>query len=324
MRTLAATHLLSLAIWLQETVSPLRRVGSYLNQKFRVGNIEASVTSLMLGLIVFLVALILARFVSSLLQRRFAARANLDPGIRYTIARLANYFLITIGLLAALKQAFSLDLTSIAVAFTALSVGIGFGLQYIAADIASGFILLFERPIRVGDRITVGTDEGDVQSIRLRTTIVYTNDRIAIIVPNSKLVSQSVINWSYGDARARISIRVGVATNSDVDVVKETLLATAEGVKRVLEDPPPKVQFLKFGDYSLDFRLLVWTREPSRHPQIRSDINFQIAKLFRARGIKLAQPVQELRLSSPVLASDNAASLLEEERTIEADSEPKD
>jgi hypothetical protein len=130
-------------------------------------------------------------------------------------------------LLIALKQAFGLDLTSIAVLFTALSVGIGFGLQYIAADIASGFILLFERPIRIGDRITIGEDEGDVRSIRRRTTIVYTNDRIAIIVPNSKLVSQSVINWSYGDARARISIPVGVASNSDIDVVRGTLLEGA-------------------------------------------------------------------------------------------------
>lgn len=309
--------------WIQGE-GALTRVWSYLNHKFRVGNIEVSATSLVLGLIVFLVALVAARLVSSLLQRRIAARSNLDPGIRYTIARLANYFLITIGLLAALKQAFGLDLTSIAVVFTALSVGIGFGLQYIAADIASGFILLFERPIRVGDRISIGEDEGDVQSIRLRTTIVYTNDQIAIIVPNSKLVSQSVINWSYGDAHARISIPVGVATNSDVDIVKETLLAAAEGVDKVLEKPPSKVQFLKFGDYSLDFRLLVWTREPNRHPQIRSDINYRIAKLFRTRAIKLGQPVQELRLSRAGLSSDNAASLLDEERDIDADASARD
>lgn len=317
-------HLLFYALWLQETVSPPWRFWTYLNHKFRVGNIEVSATSLVLGLIVFLIAQVVARFVSSLLERRIAARANLDPGLRYTVARLANYFLITIGVLAALKQAFNLDLTSIAVVFTALSLGIGFGLQYIAADIASGFILLFERPIRVGDRITIGEDEGDVQNIRLRTTIVYTNDRIAIIVPNSKLVSQSVINWSYGDARARISIPVGVASNSDIEIVKETLLAAVEGVERVLDNPPPKVQFLKFGDYSLDFRLLVWTREPNRHPEIRSDINYRIAQLLRARGIELGRPVQELRLSKLALASDNAASLLEEERSIEADAKPKD
>ena len=195
-----------------------------------------------------------------------------------------------------LKGAFDLDLTSVAVLFTALSVGIGFGLQYIAADIASGFILLFERPIRVGDRITIGEDEGDVQSIKLRTTIIYTNDRIAIIVPNSKLVSQRVINWSYGDPRARIAIPISVATTSDVNVVTETLLLAAEGVENVLTDPPPKVQFLKFGDYSLDFRLLVWTRQPNRHPQIKSDINYRIERLFRERGIEIPYPTQEFLL----------------------------
>lgn len=321
---MAFTHLLFLAISLQETAGLLRRVWFYFNRTFSVGSIRVSAASLVLGIAMFAGAVILARFVNSLLQRRIGAGVNLDPGIRYTIARLANYFLISIGLLAALNTAVGLDLTSIAVVFTALSVGIGFGLQYIAADIASGFILLFERPIRVGDRITIGEDEGDVQSIRLRTTIVYTNDRIAIIVPNSKLVSQSVINWSYGDARARMSIPVGVATNSDIEVVKNTLLEAAEGVDRVLEDPPPYVQFLKFGDYSLDFRLLVWTREPNRHPQIRSDINYRIAKLFRARDIKLGRPVQELHLSRLDLASDNAASLLAEDRDIERELPSKD
>lgn len=298
----------------------LRRIWSYFNYKFPIGNIgEVSAITLLVGLIVFVGAMMLARFLSSLLQRRIAIQANLDPGIRYTIARLANYFLITVGLLIALKVAFKLDLTTIAVVFTALSVGIGFGLQYIAADIASGFILLFERPIRVGDRITIDQDEGDVHSIRLRTTIVYTNDLIAIIVPNSKLVSQRVINWSYGGSRARISILVSVAPESDVELVTQTLLQAAEGVEKVETDPPPKVHFLKFGDYSLDFRLLVWTREPSRHPQIRSDINYRISRLFRERGIELSRPVQELRLSGGQLASDNAVTLLSEDGDVETD-----
>jgi small-conductance mechanosensitive channel len=233
---------------------------------------------------------------SALLDRRIAKRQHIDPGIRYTIARLLRYLLLTIGIVAVLKGAFELDLTSVAVVFTALSVGIGFGLQYIAADIASGFILLFERPIRVGDRITIDGDEGDVQSIKLRTTIMYTNDRIAIIVPNSRLVSQRVINWSYGDPRARIAIPISVATTANVNVVTETLLRAAEGVENVLTDPPPKVQFLKFGEYSLDLRLLVWTRQPSRHPQIKSDINYRIERLFREGGIEIPYPKQEFVL----------------------------
>jgi small-conductance mechanosensitive channel len=192
-------------------------------------------------------------------------------------------------------------------------------LQYIAADIASGFILLFERPVRVGDRITIGEDEGDVQSIKLRTTIIYTNDRIAIIVPNSRLVSQRVINWSYGDPRARIAIPISVATTSDVNLVTETLKLAAEGVENVLTDPPPKVQFLRFGEYSLDFRLLVWTRQPSRHPQIKSDINYRIERLFRERGIEIPYPTQEFLLKTRDV-SKVKDDLIAEEKLAEDDS----
>ena len=292
-----------------------RRIWDLVNYKFTVGNIVVSLTSLLLGILVFAITIVVARSVSALIQRRFAVRTPLDPGLRYTIARLANYFLLAIGFLIALKQAFNLDLTSIAVIFTALSVGIGFGLQYIAADIAAGFILLFERPIRIGDRITIGDDEGDVQSINLRTTVVTTNDRISIIVPNSRLVTQRVINWSYGDPRARIAIPVGVGHNTDIDLVTSTLILAAEGVENVLADPAPKVQFLKFGDYSLDFRLLVWTRQPRRHPQIKSDINYRIEKLFRERGIEIPYPVQDLRLTGLPLPGDKNADLIADDQT---------
>ncbi|HKR60566.1 MAG TPA: mechanosensitive ion channel domain-containing protein [Pyrinomonadaceae bacterium] len=295
--------------------SAFRRIWDLVNYKFSVGNISISLSGLVLGILVLIVTIFVARFVSALVQRRFATRTQLDPGVRYTIARLANYFLLTIGFLIALKQAFNMDLTSIAVVFTALSVGIGFGLQYIAADIASGFILLFERPIRIGDRITIGEDEGDVQSINLRTTIVSTNDRISIIVPNSRLVSQRVINWSYGDPRARIAIPVGVAYNSDVELVSQTLILAAEGVENVLDSPAPKVQFLKFGDYSLDFRLLVWTRQPRRHPQIRSDINYRIEKLFRERRIEIPYPVQDLRLTGLPMPGDRTTDLIADDRS---------
>ncbi|MEP6636278.1 MAG: mechanosensitive ion channel domain-containing protein [Acidobacteriota bacterium] len=309
----------SLSLVFQE--STLNRLWAYRNHPFKVGNIEVSAASLAIGALVFAGAILIARFVSSLLQRR--ATSRLDPGLRYTIARLVNYFLVTVGFVIALKQAFGLDLTSIAVVFTALSVGIGFGLQYIAADIASGFILLFERPIRIGDRITIGEDEGDVQSINLRTTIVTTNDRISIIVPNSRLVSQRVINWSYGDPRARIAIPVGVSYKADVQLVTKTLIEAGQGVDNVLSDPAPKVQFLKFGDYSLDFRLLVWSRQPRRHPQIRSDINYRIEKLFRERGIEIPYPVQDLRLSGFPFPTDSGAELIAEERATETGSRSK-
>ncbi len=161
-----------------------------------------------------------------------AARTHLDPGLQFTLLRLTHYVIIALGIIFAASVGLSLQFTSLAVLFTALSVGIGFGLQFIAGDLASGFILLFERPVRVGDFITItGPDskitEGRVQSINLRTTIVMTNDHIAAVVPNSKLVNENLINWSYGERRSRISVPVGVAYDSDVELVTQTLLRAA-------------------------------------------------------------------------------------------------
>ena len=278
----------------------LARLWQYINDVHKIGNLQLSVTTILEGVLIFIVALFLSRTLSAFLQRRIAKRAYIDPGLSYTLGRLTQYLILSVGLLLALKLAFNLDLTSIAVLFTALSVGIGFGLQYIAADIASGFILLFERPVRVGDRISIGNQEGDVQSINLRTTVLMTNDRVSVIVPNSKLVRDQLINWSYGDPRARLAIPIGVATDADVDLVTKTLLNAAEGVDNVLQDPPPKVQFLEFGDWSNNFRLLVWTNRPRLHRQIRSDINYRINKLFRDAGIEIPYPQTELRIRQGV------------------------
>src|SRR6201991_53530 len=285
--------IVNLSVLWQDAPTILSRIWGYLTQQFTIGRITVSESSVLIGTAVFFATVFFARAASSLIERRIANRRHIDAGLRYTITRLVKYLVLVVGILLALRQAFAIDLTSIAVIFTALSVGIGFGLQYIAADIASGFILLFERPIRVGDRITIGEDEGDVQSINLRTTIVSTNDHIAIIVPNSKLVGQRVINWSSGAPRARIAIQIGVAEDSDIDLVTKTLIAAADGVEYVLEDPPPRVQFMRFGEYSLDFRLLVWTRQPRRHVQIRSDINYRIFRLFKEHEIKIPYPTQE-------------------------------
>jgi len=268
----------------------------YINRSFQIGNIAVSLTTLVEGVVILIVALLASRAISRLIERRIAKRQYIDAGIRYTVARLIHYFILAAGVLMALKTGFSLDLTSIAVLFTALSVGIGFGLQYIASDIASGFILLFERPIRVGDRVTIGDDEGDIHSINLRTTVVLTNDRIAVIVPNSSLVRERVVNWSYGDPRARLTIPISVATNSDVDLVTETLARAAQEVSDILTQPEPKVQFLRFGDSSLDFRLLVWTNKPRAHVQIKSDVNYRIEKLFREAGIQVSSPQVEVRV----------------------------
>jgi small-conductance mechanosensitive channel len=273
----------------------------HINAPWEVGNFRVSLASLALGALVLLAALLFSHYLQSFLERRLAARAHLDSGIQYTILRLVHYAIIAVGVLVAFRLAFNADLTSLAVLFTAVSVGIGFGLQFIAGDIASGFILLFERPVRVGDFVSVaGADnnvtEGRVASINLRTTVVQTNDHISVIVPNSKLVNQNLINWSYGGRRSRIAVPVGVSYDSDVDLVAATLLRAAEGINHLLPEPKPSVQFMGFGDSALDFRLLVWTDRPRRYLQIKSDINYRIRRLFLEAGIVIPFPQRDLNL----------------------------
>ncbi|MFL6227452.1 MAG: mechanosensitive ion channel family protein [Pyrinomonadaceae bacterium] len=273
----------------------------YVNRPFQIGDtLKVSVATLGFALVILLAAFIISRWLRRFLEMRFSTHRRLDAGLQYTILRLTHYVIIALGLLFALRVGFNADLTSLAVVFTALSVGIGFGLQYIAGDIASGFILLFERPVRVGDFVTVGVDsktvEGRVKSINLRTTTVMTNDRIAVIVPNSKLVSDNLVNWSHPDQRSRIAIPVGVASDADPDLVTETLLRAPAGIEYILAEPKPSVQFTGFGDFTNDFRLLVWTEHPRRNVKIRSDINYRIFRLFKEAGIEIPNPQRDLNV----------------------------
>jgi small-conductance mechanosensitive channel len=288
---------------------PLR---GYLNFKWELGNFVFSITTLGLGLVVLLIAVFVSRYLRSFIENRMARHKHLDPGVQFTILRLVHYFVITIGSVVALRIAVSADFTSLAVVFTALSVGIGFGLQFIAGDIASGFIILFERPVRVGDYITIpGPDgkltEGRVRSINLRTTIVITNDNIASVVPNSKIVNQNFLNWTFRERRTRVSVPIGVSYQADPEHVTRTLLRAAEDVQFVLEEPKPSVQFLEFGESSLNFRLLIWTDRPRRHPSIKSAINYNINRLFKEEGIEIPFPQRDINLRGGALRFDPRA-----------------
>jgi small-conductance mechanosensitive channel len=307
------------AAWLWQEENTLQRLWrmteplrAYLNYKWELGNFVFSTMTLLLGLAVLLVAVFVSRYTRGFIEGRMARHKHLDPGVQFTILRLVHYFVIMVGVIVALRVAFAADFTSLAVVFTALSVGIGFGLQFIAGDIASGFIILFERPVRVGDYITIpGPDgkltEGRVHSINLRTTVVVTNDNIASVVPNSKIVNQNFLNWSYRERRTRLSIPVGVSYDSDPDHVTRTLLRAAAGVQFLLEEPKPGVQFLDFADSSLNFRLLVWTDRPRRHPSIKSEIRYNIHRLFKEEGIEMPFPQRDLHLRDGALRVDPGA-----------------
>jgi small-conductance mechanosensitive channel len=284
----------------------------YINYTWKVGNFPFSIATLTLGVMVLVFAAVVSRYLRRFIERRMAHHKHLDPGVQFTILRLVHYFVIAVGIIVALRIGVEADFTSLAVAFTALSIGIGFGLQFIAGDIASGFIILFERPVRVGDYVTIpGPDgkltEGLVRSINLRTTVVMTNDNVASVVPNSKIVNQNFLNWTYNrERRVRISVPVGVSYDADPDHVTATLLRAAEGVQFVLEEPKPTVQFTEFADSSLNFRLLVWSDKPRRHLVVKSAIRYQIHRLFKEEGIEIPYPQRDVNLrgGSPRRADD--------------------
>src|SRR5215207_9427822 len=301
----------SLLLWQGESV--LQRlwrlsepVRYWVNYKWKVGNFPFSIATLTLGLLVLLAAVVFSRYLRGFIERRMAHHKHLDPGVQFTILRLVHYVVIAVGLVVALRISVEADFTSLAVAFTALSIGIGFGLQFIAGDIASGFIILFERPVRVGDYVTIpGPDgkltEGMVRSINLRTTVVITNDNVASVVPNSKIVNQNFLNWSYNrERRVRLAVPVGVSYEADPDHVTTTLLRAAEGVQFVLEEPKPTVQFMDFADSSLNFRLLAWSDKPRRHLVVKSVLRYNIHRLFKEEGIEMPFPQRDLHIRTGV------------------------
>jgi small-conductance mechanosensitive channel len=179
---------------------------------------------------------------------------------------------------------------------SALGVGIGFGFQDIARNFASGIVLLFERSIQVGDFIQVGEHLGIVEEVRTRSIILKTLDRISIIVPNSRLLSDEVINWNHRHSVVRLHLPIGVAYGSDVQRVKSALLQAASEHLEVLHNPAPQVFFTGFGESSLDFELLVWTADPSRQAPLMSDLCFRIEEIFQAEKIDIPFPQRDINL----------------------------
>lgn len=278
----------------------LERVIKILNYPFvESKEFKVSIISLVLLILILLIATLVSRYLRRFLQKRVLPKFHIGIGLQYTLLRLVHYLVIALGFLYSLKVGLSIDLTSVAVIVGFLSVGIGFGLQYLAADIASGFILLFERPVRVGDWVRLEDDlEGHVENISLRSTVVVTNENLSVIVPNSKLVQNKFVNYSYGRQDVRLNIPIGVATGSDMDKVSTALIEAARSVEEVLQSPEPRVHFKNFGDSGLELEIRVWINNPRDHTTIRSKVNFAIDREFRKYGVEVPNPQRDLYLRS--------------------------
>jgi small-conductance mechanosensitive channel len=229
----------------------------------------------------------------ALMRRRLFPRLHLDSGLEFSALRFAHYAIVSLGVLVGLKV-LSVDLTGLAVVAGILSVGIGFGLQNLASNFISGIILLIERPITVGDHVTVGDPDGEVRAIKMRSTQIVTRDNITVIVPNSEFVSGRVVNWSHGDPRMRLHVAVGVSYASDVDLVTRVLHDVARRVEFVLGEPAPEVRFVRFGESSLAFELLVWIGNPHHEDAVGSGLRYAIRAAFLDAGIEIPFPQRDV------------------------------
>lgn len=244
-------------------------------------------------LVVFIIRLLLFFFTTFILQRVYN-RSKVDIGSQFAINRLLTYFVYVLAGLFIVQQ-LGFDLVGVWTGAAALLVGIGIGLQQTFNDLICGIIILFERSVKVGDVVELtGHQVGTIRKIGTRTSILETRDDIIIFVPNSKLIGENVTNWSQVDRTARFHVTVGVAYHEDPERVREILLEVAAGHPKVLGAPRTSVRLLGFGDSSLDFDLLFWSRDLLRIEDTKSDLRFAITSAFRKEGIEIPFPQRDL------------------------------
>src|SRR5213596_1401029 len=299
------TTILSLAAIVFFTVTAINTAGIPLAWTAPLPAINLSLVQIFL-----LVALLVAVFWLSSGTKRFLfnrllAQSGLDRALQYAIAQIIANVVLVVGVLIVLENT-GIHLGALAVFAGAVGVGVGFGLQNIASNFISGLVILAERPITIGDRVEVAGIVGRVQQIRARSTVIMTSDNIAMIVPNSKFIDSPVRNWHYGDERVRFRLPVGVAYGSDVNKVREALIAAAREHSATLNDPEPTAFLEKFGDSTIDFELVAWTQEMSYKPRrYRSDLNFLIYKHLTGAGIEIPNPQRDLHIRDGVIKVEN-------------------
>ena len=264
---------------------------------FSIGDNDFSIINLLILVGLFIASIMISNHLTNLLRTNLLQVTRMTRGSQEIISIITKYGLISLATII-LLQAYGLNLSSLALIGSALGVGIGFGFQDIARNFASGIVLLFERSIQVGDFIQIGQHLGVVEEVRTRSIVLKTLDRISIIVPNSRFLSEEVINWNHRRSVTRLHLPVGVAYGSDVKKVKSALLQAAEEHVEVLRNPSPQVFFTEFGDSSLNFELLIWTSDPSRQAPLKSDLCFRIEEIFNQRGINIPFPQRDINFKT--------------------------
>jgi small-conductance mechanosensitive channel len=276
---------------------------------FGVGRIRLTLLSLVQGVLSAGTVLVIALWVSAALEQRVMRGAIGDLSLRRVAATAVRSGLLLVGFLVALST-LGVDLTAFSVLGGALGVGIGFGLQKLAANYVSGFVILFERSLRIGDVVRVGTFEGQIMDIKTRYTLIRSPNGRESIVPNERLITESIENLSLADPLILLSTEVSVAYDSDVEEVRSLLCQAASSCDRVLQEPGPAARLNNFGADGLEFVLTYWIADPQKgQMNVRSDINLAILKAFREAGIQIPYPQRVLHVKSSPAATPADAGL---------------
>ncbi len=264
---------------------------------FKIQDVGITISHIVVAVFAFIAALLVSKITRVIVQKRVCRRFDLDTGLEYALLKFIHYLILVLGVYIGLTT-INVPLGPLVGLFAILGVGIGFGLQNVASNFISGLILLFERPIKVGDRIEVDGVWGDVIRINLRTTVVTTPDNISIIIPNSKILDNNVVNFYFSNRDMRLHVPVGVAYGSDMDRVTSILEEIAKENEKVLADPAPQVQLLEFGDSSLNLELLCWIPDAAMKYDMLNSLNRRIDERFRESGIEIPYPQRDLRFRS--------------------------
>jgi len=270
------------------------KVRSILGAELSIGEFSLSLGAVLTFVLIIWLSAKLAALMEFVLGELLLPRMRLPQGAAHAVSRVGRYTVIFIGLLVAIK-ALGFDISQAAIVAGGLGVGIGFGLQNVVSNFVSGLILLFERPIRVGDIIEVGTTSGQVTKIGMRATLVRTWPGSELVVPNSQLIASNVVNWTLQNDRRRLEIPVGVAYGTDPEVVAKLLVDIAARHPRVDAFPEPQCLFLGFGESSLDFQLRAWA-EAGEYFGIESELRFTITRALDEAGITIPFPQRDLHL----------------------------
>jgi potassium efflux system protein len=275
--------------------SPAQAIRGLLSAHVTIGSQRIALGYVMGAIAAFVVSYFASVLLQTMLTERVLLRRNVDHGVRMSVSRLLHYTVISVGFVMALVV-LGIDLTKLTVLASALGVGIGFGLQTIVNNFVCGLILLFERPLRVGDTIELGGQWVKIAKIGLRSTTVRTFDQADVIVPNSDLITNQVTNWTLTDRHAREILAVGVAYGSDVMLVMRTLKECALAHPGVMKSPEPQVLFRNFGDSALEFELRAWVADVDTRLQVASDLHQDIDRRFREAGIVIPFPQRDLHV----------------------------